>query len=147
MIVVSNPADFFYGRVRDAMVNLGFIAPLSARGYLVNLLTKYAVEPPPTEPVVFDLLAATSSSNTGEIIKHYLAVGDKSLMITGVWPDSAARSLKNTDYYVNMGQMGYKSVSSCMKHRLNDEHFAAVYDDLSRNFQKYAYILTVATKR
>jgi len=61
-------------------------------------------------------------------------MGDTSLYVDGYFQDYFNRKTFDIDYYINMGQSAYENLSSLMKKRYADEHFASVYHSLSERF-------------
>jgi hypothetical protein len=143
MIVVSGPNDYFNDRMKYAMTVMGIIVPMAPRAYLVDLLVKHAHEDIGSKAIVFDLINATEAVSPGQKLKQFKQMGDRSLMLAGVWPTSVSRKLNGIDYYMTMGRIGYNSASALLRSRIMDEHFAALYADLGRNFDRYCDVVSV----
>ena len=140
MIIVEHTADYFQDQMKQTMMAMRFIIPVPSRTYLLTLLQTYTHQDIGSTPVVFDMINATAAT-TIQRLHHFKTMGDRSLMIAGVWPTSLSRKSVGVDYYIKMGRMGYSSVAAILNSRIANEHFAEMYSDLNKNFDKYCVIL------
>ena len=77
---------------------------------------------------------------TGQGPETFRDIGDSSLMMAGIWPDSLTRKLVNIDYYLKMGSLAYQREAE------TSQNLGDLFEELSENFTKSANILMEVTQ-
>jgi len=102
---------------------------------LVFLLMRFSQSPELAESVLaVDFLNAMQAAGTRQI-DELRAVGDKSLLLCGLFPGMAEKRHVSLSYFADMGQAAYLTVSE-----LQDAE-AALYHELSTEFINLQSIL------
>ena|ERR1700744_1881083 len=128
-------ADFFHGRVVEAIRNQGLDATTPTECYLVSLLADFTKAPPDGEPLALKLAAAVSSPE--ERVRQLKDVGDTSLYVSGFFADSLQRKLIDVDYYIAMGGAAYSELARYFHGNPNSAVFGDVYDELGVKFPRF----------
>lgn len=76
----------------------------------------------------------------GEETELLKAVGDKSLIIAGIWWQSLLKRLLDVDYYIEIGRSAYKKAGESTSKNVSE-----VFEELSENFVDMVNILSEAT--
>jgi hypothetical protein len=137
------PQEFFHDRVSKAVETLKIKITNDVEFYIVNLLCEFIgtenLKQPDTDidplqtPLALMYKQALESSPHDQM-KIYKKMGDTSLYFAGFFQDYFNRKTFDIGYYITMGQTAYSQVSLLMRDRMNDDHFTAVYADLSEKF-------------
>ena len=139
MLKVEKPSEFFAFRIAESVRELKQAIPPYSELYLASLLGDFVTKSIP-DAVFFDFVNAIQATSSIKI-KYFKDLGDRSLMIAGVWPGSLRRKPVKIDYYVSMGQMGYGNLASIFRTKIRDEHFADLFADLEAHFDLYRIIV------
>jgi hypothetical protein len=136
--LVLHPTDTsqWHALVNEAQASTRLILNENTESYLVFLLMRFTHQSQIMESIVaLDFLESMQS--VGRIqIERLRDVGDKSLLLCGLFPGMASRRQVGLDYYREMGQAAYLSVSE-----LHDQASASLYIDLSTQFIMMQQIL------
>lgn len=141
--------EYFRDLVREAFSKRR--CPLRAKGiqdpeaiefYLVNLL-KESVMSADQEPLALLYLRA-ARAEVGLRVKLLKRLGDFSLFITGFFPESLSRQIVDVDYYVQMGESAYGSLSTLLARR---SALAGVFAELAGRFVSYMDILSEVSEK
>lgn len=104
--------------------------------YLVFLLQRFAQTPQLLESVLAtDFLEAMHTVGKQQI-ESLRAVGDKSLLLCGLFPGMATRRHVTLEYYTGMGRSAYLTISE-----LHDKPLSELYFQLSEGFLNMQKIL------
>jgi hypothetical protein len=139
----QTPVEYFKELVESAMARQHLHAADLTEYYLVNLLCQY-IRPDRVghgEPLAFRLARALESGGS-EQRARLRSVGDFSLFMSGFFPDSFTRLAVDVDYYKSMGEYAYGSLS-----KSEEEAFAEVFGELSRNFVGFMDVLSDISER
>jgi len=63
-------------------------------------------------------------------------IGDSSLILAGIWPESLSRGAVGIDYYIEIGRLAYKKEAEASK------TLEELFEELSEKFERAAEILT-----
>lgn len=143
MIKIEKSTEYFAAQVADAATALKMALPPFSQLYISELLADFVTKGV-TEPVFYDFAKAVNSPSSMRI-RYYKDLGDKSMMIAGVWPGSLVKKPVKIGYYVSMGQMGYGNLAAIFRTKICDEHFAELFADLEANFDLYRCIVGKAS--
>ncbi len=136
--LILHPTDIsqWYALVSEAEAATQLALNENTESYLVFLLQRFSQTPQLAEsPVALDFLESMSTFGKKQIEK-LIIVGDKSLLLCGLFPGIAQKHNVNLDYYVGMGKAAYLSVSE-----LQSKQQAELFFDLSLNFPNLQAIL------
>jgi hypothetical protein len=143
----SAPAEYFKELVDSALIRQRLKARDLTAYYLVDLLCRFiSVDAgrefgPDSEPLALRLARALESGGH-EQRARLRSLGDFSLFVTGLFPDSLRRSVVDVDYYVSMGEYAYGSLS-----RRDRDTFGEVFGELSRKFVGFTDVLADVSER
>lgn len=136
LILHPTETSQWHAIVNEAQAACQLILNENTESYLVFLLMRFTHETQWLHSVVaFDFLHALESQRHGkmELLRE---VGDKSLLLSGLFPETAARRV-SLHYFMDMGQMAYLSVGE-----LYDEPvMSSLYYELSEQFSAMQRIL------
>jgi hypothetical protein len=141
--LVSQPQEFFYELVSQALEKQHIRPQPETEFYLVNLLNQFMITERlfvsngegemKSEPLALMLKDALDQTNT-EVRRSLLRqVGDVSLYTAGYFQDSLIRKLVDVDYYIGMGGSAYGQVSNLS----TEPQQGKVYSELSEKFSKF----------
>ena len=136
--LILHPTDIsqWYALVNEAEAATQLALNENTESYLVFLLQRFSQAPQLLESVIaIDFLESMGASGQPHIDK-LRAVGDKSLLLSGLFPGIAQRRHVTIDYYTGMGQTAYLTISE-LKHASVSE----LYLELSECFTSMQKIL------
>lgn len=136
--LILHPTDIsqWYALVTEAELASHLNLNENTESYLVFLLQRFAQSPQFLEsPVAMDFLYALQGPAQLQV-EQLKAVGDKSLLVSGLFPGLAERHHVSLNYYCQMGQTAYYTVSE-----LEDNASAELYLQLSQYFPNLQKIL------
>ena len=139
----ESPTEFFRELVESAMQNQRVSARELTSFYVVNLLAGFvhgdahAGDQPLGARLVRALHTAGVAQRAG-----LRTVGDHSLFISGFFADSLNRSLVDIDYYIQLGELAYRSLA-----RNADPTLGEVFDELSDKFTTFVDVLGEVSER
>ena len=135
--LILHPTDMsqWHALVNEAQASTRLILHENMESYLVFLLMRFSQSPELAESVLaIDFLNAMQTAGTRQI-DELRAVGDKSLLLCGLFPGMAEKRHVNLSYFTDMGQAAYLTVSE-----LQDAE-APLYHELSTKFTTLKSIL------
>lgn len=135
--LILHPTDIsqWHALVNEAQAETRIILPVETESYLVFLLMRFTQAQSLMESVMaFDVLSAMQMMRRKKIalLKD---VGDKSLLYCGLFPGLALRRGVNRQYYSDIGQAAYLTVSEL------ESPDASLYAELSCQFESLCQIL------
>ena len=136
--LILHPTDVsqWYALVNEAQAFTNVALGEGLESYLVFLLQRFIHTPQLAESIIaLDFLESLSSPSRQQIEKLRV-VGDKSLLLCGLFPGITAKRNISVDYYKGMGQSAYLAVSE-----LEKKPKADLYMELSINFMNLTNIL------
>ena len=149
-IVLHKTVEGFFREVVTAAIeNQRVQTHALAIAYIADVLKDYARTEklhdghdtgPADQPLAAQMcraMAATPDSRV-TLLKQ---LGDVCLYVAGMFSDSLNRKLVDVDYYMQMGEGAYATVSATMRIRRGGEDFALLYDELSGKFDKFVDVL------
>lgn len=136
LILHPTETSQWHAIVNEAQADCQLILNENTESYLVFLLMRFTHQTQWMHSVVaFDFLQALKSQRHGKI-SLLQEVGDKSLLLSGLFPETAARRV-NLSYFTDMGQMAYLSIGD-----LHEEPtMSGLYYELSEQFSTMQKIL------
>jgi hypothetical protein len=150
---ISPSADlhgFFVEHVTGAMRDLGVETAAETQGYLVDLLSDFAVSQRLQvlgEPLV-TLLQRAQQATGPERYSRMRELGDVALFICGFFPDSFDRRGVSRGYVVSMGGRAYLVLGKAEVQATRDQpRRAEVFVELGGRFQDMARVLDEVRER
>ena len=135
--LILHPTDMsqWHALVNEAQASTRLILHENMESYLVFLLMRFSQSPELAESVLaIDFLNAMQTAGTRQI-DELRAVGDKSLLLCGLFPGIAEKRHVSLSYFTDMGQAAYLTVSE------HQDAEAALYHELSTQFTTLQSIL------
>lgn len=136
--LILHPTDMsqWHALVNEAQASTRLILHENMESYLVFLLMRFSQSPELAESVLaIDFLNAMQTVGSQQI-EALRAVGDKSLLLCGLFPGIAERRHVNLSYFTDMGQAAYLTVSELQGAE------APLYQELSSKFTTLQEILS-----
>lgn len=143
VVQVHNLRDFFRSSIDDVLDRQGVQVEQQAKQYVVNLMTLYSRSEAlfehsddtyglrPLALMLADAADAPSSEARTQLLQR---IGDVALFVSGFFVDGLAEKAVDVDYYINMGESAYGSLSDEMRGTLRGNAFAPIYRELARKF-------------
>ena len=124
------PAELWQALVRDAEGRAGRPLDELRESYLVFLLLRYQGDGQLLARVqALDWLDAQGRVGTTRA-DAMRDVGDRCLLIAGLYPGLAARRRVGVDYFIDLGQGAYLDVADCSR-----AGYATLYERLARSYR------------
>ncbi len=136
--LILHPTDIsqWHALVNEAQASTQLILPENTESYLVFLLMRFSQSPELAESVLaVDFLNSMQAEGSRQV-GLLREVGDKSLLLSGLFPGIAEKRHVKLRYFTDMGQAAYLTVSE-----LEGDEEAALYHELSRQFTQLKDIL------
>jgi len=145
--ILVSTTEFFKEAVDDAFEQRKLDTFPLARHYIVKTETLFDQESENGKKSHQTLAEMFLTANTPEKapIRNDLLkkLGDTSLYVSGFFGDSLQRKLVDIDYYANMGELAYGSLSETVK----EDHYKRVYEEFSLRFMNFVEILTLISQK
>ena len=148
MVEFARTADvqeFFGEHIAHAMRDLRVETRAETQGYLVDLLSAFAV----SERIhslgftLFDLLKRALEASGSHQLARLRELGDSALFLCGFFPDSFDRRGVDRTYVVSMGGRAYLALGQADR----DAARAAVFGELALRFGELAAVLDEVRER
>ena len=136
--LILHPTDVgqWHAIVIEAQISTNFVLAENTESYLVFLLMRFTKKSRLIDSVLaLDFLEAQRKfgAHKADTLRD---IGDKSLLLCGLFPGIAKKRMVGLDYFVGMGQAAYLGVSE-----LYQPKRASLYTDLSQQFTNLQIIL------
>ncbi len=136
--LVLMPTDVaqWHALVNEAQIASSVYLNEELESYLVFLLMRFINEPDIlSQPLAMDML--TSFHQNGRVREENLKnVGDRCLLISGLFPGQAEKRMVGTHYFIEMGRVAYGMLAN-----ISDHSTAQVYGALSMEFDALADVM------
>ncbi len=136
--LILHPTDMsqWHALVYEAQANTQLVLTENTESYLVFLLMRFSQTTQLMESVIaMDFLEAMNVSGRRRL-ELLQDVGDKSLLLCGLFPGIANKRRVGLEYFSDIGQSAYLTVSE-----LHDSQFADLYLQLSDQFRTMQHVL------
>lgn len=136
--LILHPTDIsqWYSLVSEAESATQITLNENTESYLVFLLQRFAQSPQLADSIIATEFLESMTNFGKKQIEKLITVGDKSLLLCGLFPGIAEKRNVNLDYYIGMGKSAYLSVSE-----LQNKPESDLYFDLGTNFPNLQTIL------
>jgi hypothetical protein len=150
LITEVNPQKYFQDALYDVISKHQLSICHETTLYISNLLTVFmqseqlfeqtddGIMLKPLAGMYADAVDARSINERDAALKH---LGDVALFISGLFPQSLARSLVDVDYYINMGGSAYAFLADSGNVSKSSKVFRQVFLELSERFPEFVDIL------
>lgn len=132
IIINSTPVALWYDIIHDAEASCATQLAEELESYLVFLLMRYFDKPEIAKQVI--ATEFLKGAQMPRAARHTIlqGVGDKCLLLTGLFPKVADKRLVKVSYFVNLGQSAYVGISKKRNdlYHLLSHHFVALMDIL-----------------
>ena len=130
---------FFKETLSRAMSNQHISTSEEVAFYLLQILVMGMKADPHTEnQAIAKKYLEALAANRVDMLR---VVGDRSLIIAGIWWQSLWRKLVDVDYYIKIGADSYQRVSES-----GPDNLIEIFEELSENFERLVNILAEATR-
>ena len=145
VMAVSSLREFFRDAFHTASEHQRLALDPSAEAYVVNMLTVFAradsfyeqtAEGLRIKPLAQMLAEALEAPTPDARQRSLQRLGDVSLFVAGFFARSFARKLIDIDYHIAMGGSAYGSLAEALQRSWRGRCVAAIYAELSANFQR-----------
>lgn len=136
--LILHPTDTsqWHALVNEAQASTRLVLNENTESYLVFLLMRFSQTTRLMESVIaLDFLNSMQKTGSRQV-ELLRDVGDKSLLLAGLFPGMANKHHVKLDYFISMGQAAYLSVSE-----LQEKALAELYFQLSEQFISLQQIL------
>ncbi|CAL1240740.1 hypothetical protein [Candidatus Methylocalor cossyra] len=142
--------EYFRDAITQAMLNQKVEAGEETVYYLVNLLAHFiqterlfssTPEGIQLEPLALLYAEALEAARPQERAQLLRRLGDVALLIAGLFSSSLKRKLVDVDYYIAMGGSAYGFLGHLNRGSVRGRVLGAVFDELSRKFQRFTDVL------
>jgi hypothetical protein len=145
VVAVTSLREFFRDAFHAASERQHLAIDENAEAYVVNLLTMFSraeafyeetADGLRIKPLAHMLAESLEAPSLCARQRSLQRLGDVSLFVAGFFARSFARKLIDIDYHIAMGGNAYGSLADTMQRSWSSRCIAAVYAELSRNFQR-----------
>jgi hypothetical protein len=145
VVAVTSLREFFRDAFHAASERQHLAIDENAEAYVVNLLTMFSradafYEQTPEglriKPLARMLAESLDAPTASARQRSLQRLGDVSLFVAGFFARSFARKLIDIDYHIAMGGNAYGSLADTLQRSWSSRCIAAVYAELSHNFQR-----------
>ncbi|MFY7698300.1 MAG: hypothetical protein ACOVQX_05765 [Legionella sp.] len=137
--LILNPTDMsqWHALINEAQVATKLLLSEPLESYLVFLLMRFATTPALLDTIMaIDFLVAMQKSGRHSQLQGLQDVGDKSLLVCGLFPGVATRRHLTLDYFAEIGRAAYFAAG-----RLQESESIPLYFQLSAQFHSLQAIL------
>ncbi len=150
LITEVDPQKYFQDALDDVISKNHLSICYETTIYISNLLTVFiqseqlfdktddGIMLKPLAGIYADAVDARSINERDAALRH---LGDVALFISGLFPQSLARSLVDVDYYINMGGGAYGFLADSSRISRSTKVFKKVFQELSERFSEIVEIL------
>ncbi len=155
LITETNLVEYFRSSVDDALTNQNIAVEPETAHYLVNILSFFShtdnLYPSDAggrrlKPLAVMYAEATEEQSSEARFQALRRLGDISLFICGVFPDSLNHKVVDVDYYTAMGGGAYSYLSDDL-HASRLRTLGEIFSELARKFTDCVDVLAEACAR
>lgn len=127
----------WYALIGEAELKSDIMLSDTVENYTALLLVRFTGQAELAESIIaVDFLEALNFKGKKQREKLQM-LGDKCLLLSGLFPDIAERKCVTIDYFVSMGQNAYQQRHNLGRHNQEDE----LYRELNENFSPIIQVL------
>lgn len=137
IVTHDNATALWHDLIRDAEHRAGGVLGEDLESYLVFTLMRHLGDAPLAHRIMaIELLEALQIESARQRESELRDVGDRCLLIAGLYPELAKRRRVPLSYFVDLGQGAYDQLASQMR-----AAFASLYAELARAFARLVKVL------
>jgi len=140
--IMTQPTELalWYAAINEAEQLQSIQLHHGVEGYVVMMLQRYTAEHPElAEPIAIELLEACQNAHSQIKQAKLQQLGDRCLLLSGLFPESASRRNVSVDYYINAGKTAYATLHDVACHY--NSHSESIYADLHQKFVEVTKVL------
>lgn len=150
LITDTNVRAFFHESLTAALKNQNRTAEDHTIAYVTNLLAGYTrtdmlydqtPDGPMLRPLALLYADAVQAGSEEERQGALRRLGDVALFVSGVFPDSLARTLVDVDYYIAMGGSAYAYLVSNASDSPRARAWVDAFEELANRFYEFVELL------
>lgn len=141
--LLTSPEEFFRDAVNEAFEKRKVETLPVVKNYVVGLLSKYILTERLSRDTLAEMYLRANSSEKTIRIELLQQLGDTSLYISGFFGDSLQRKIVDIDYYIEMGEVAYSSLSSVIERDAS----ARVFGEMSQKFVAMVDVLNYISQK
>lgn len=141
--LLTSPEEFFRDAVNEAFEKRKVETLPVVKNYVVGLLSKYILTERLSRDTLAEMYLRANSSEKTIRIELLQQLGDTSLYISGFFGDSLQRKIVDIDYYIEMGEVAYSSLSSVVERDAS----ARVFGEMSQKFVAMVDVLSYISQK
>jgi hypothetical protein len=139
----ESAVEFFKELVDGALEHQRIDTTETTAFYVVHLLAGFLQRPATEDETSLALELGRALESGGLQQRETLrGIGDRSLFVSGFFPDSLQRRTVGVDYYVSIGGFAYGALS-----RVETDINSSVFAELAGNFSRFVDVLTEISER
>ncbi len=156
LITNTTIREYFHGSITDVVVNQQIEIQPEIVYYLVNLLTEFSRSEKMFEqtgngvefkPLALRLADAVEEHSSMQRARLLQKLGDISLFVAGVFPDSLIHRLVDVDYYIAVGGSAYSSASESMRNTPKTKTLQQLFNELTEKFVVFVDVLAEVSEQ
>lgn len=140
--LLTSPEEFFRDAVNEAFEKRRVETMPVVKNYVVGLLSKYILTERMSRDTLAEMYLRANSSEKTKRIELLQQLGDTSLYISGFFGDSLQRKIVDIDYYIEMGEVAYFSLSSTLQ-----RDTSVVFSEMSQKFVAMVDVLSYISQK
>lgn len=127
--IEPNNISEWYRLVSEASNKVGYVIDENIETYFVLTLDQYATDDDlPKHIIAIDFLEGLSATGQ-EGVEKLRSTGDRCLIISGFFPESAQRFNVDVNYFIDIGQQAYYVLSSKTHLKYDPDLFSKLGDE------------------
>ena len=129
--LILNPTDIsqWHALINEAVAKREVSLPEELESYLVFLLMRFSQEPQVSSSVIAIEFLTSHQFQGQQRADSLRKVGDKCLLLSGLFPGNAAKRQVSVSYFVEIGRSAYQTLSD-----IEEQTRRALYKMLSKDF-------------
>ncbi|OQW52434.1 MAG: hypothetical protein A4S09_08760 [Proteobacteria bacterium SG_bin7] len=141
--LLTSPEEFFREAVDEAFEKRRVDTIPIVKNYVVGLLSRYILTERMSRDTLAEMYLRANNSEKTKRVELLQQLGDTSLYISGFFGDSLQRKVVDIDYYIEMGEVAYSSLS----HTLQTDSSAKVFSEMSQKFVAMVDVLSYISQK
>lgn len=138
LVIYPTDTAQWYALVNEAEMSLNDVLGEEVESYLVFLLMRFAAKPEIAKSVLaIDFLESEQAAKHDRYQK-LRDVGDKSLLLSGLFPLVAKRKRVTVSYFIDLGQTAYSRLANLVEESSKNME---LFLELCQKFERLAHVL------
>lgn len=141
--LLTSPEEFFRDAVNEAFEKRRVDTIPVVKNYVIGLLSKYILTESMSRDTLAEMYLRANGTEKTKRVELLQRLGDTSLYISGFFGDSLQRKIVDIDYYIEMGEVAYSSLSST----LQADTSAKIFSEMSQKFVAMVDVLSYISQK